>query len=135
MPAFFLNTEQYIHGIVMANYTSGAPVRGNLTLKATVRPITPIDVNKVRKYRPRVTDVPNQYYDPNSPYNQNNRFSYNPSQNNYNNLDQGSYNKPIVEKYFNFDEKLPFWFTIHENYYEPIPVMKFVSSDYSFYLP
>ncbi|KAL4702373.1 hypothetical protein ACJJTC_018012, partial [Scirpophaga incertulas] len=39
MPAFFFNTDKYIHGKVMANYTSGAPVHGNLTLRATVRPI------------------------------------------------------------------------------------------------
>lgn len=45
MPAFFFNTEPYIHGRIMANYTSGAPVRGNLTLKATIRPIP--------QYRPR----------------------------------------------------------------------------------
>ncbi|CAH0764124.1 unnamed protein product [Diatraea saccharalis] len=45
MPAFFFNTDQYIHGKIMANYTSGAPVRGNLTLKATIRPIP--------QYRPR----------------------------------------------------------------------------------
>ncbi|XP_049876767.1 CD109 antigen [Pectinophora gossypiella] len=45
MPAFFFNTEPFIHGRIMANYTSGAPVRGNLTLKATVRPIP--------QYRPR----------------------------------------------------------------------------------
>ncbi|KAL0820116.1 hypothetical protein ABMA28_006056 [Loxostege sticticalis] len=45
MPAFFFNTDPYIHGRIMANYTSGAPVHGNLTLKATVRPIP--------QYRPR----------------------------------------------------------------------------------
>ncbi|XP_026320677.1 uncharacterized protein LOC113230803 [Hyposmocoma kahamanoa] len=45
MPAFFFNTEPFIHGRIMANYTSGAPVHGNLTLKATVRPIP--------QYRPR----------------------------------------------------------------------------------
>ncbi|KAG6439602.1 hypothetical protein O3G_MSEX000913, partial [Manduca sexta] len=39
MPAFFFNTEPFIHGRIMANYTSGAPVRGNLTLRATLRPI------------------------------------------------------------------------------------------------
>ncbi|GBP50527.1 CD109 antigen [Eumeta japonica] len=39
MPAFFFNSEAYIHGKIMANYTSGAPVHGNLTLKATIRPI------------------------------------------------------------------------------------------------
>lgn len=39
MPAFYFDTDDYIHGTVMANYTSGAPVRGNLTLKATFKPI------------------------------------------------------------------------------------------------
>lgn len=39
MPAFFFTTEKYLTGTVMANYTSGAPVRGNLTLKATIKPI------------------------------------------------------------------------------------------------
>lgn len=39
MPAFFFNTDPFIYGRIMANYTSGAPVRGNLTLKATIRPI------------------------------------------------------------------------------------------------
>ncbi|XP_031826835.1 macroglobulin complement-related [Nomia melanderi] len=37
MPAFFFDNDPYIHGIVQANYTSGAPVRGNLTLKASFR--------------------------------------------------------------------------------------------------
>ncbi|XP_063238725.1 CD109 antigen-like [Bacillus rossius redtenbacheri] len=41
MPAFFFNTDPYIYGRVMANYTSGAPVNGNLTLKATIRPLRP----------------------------------------------------------------------------------------------
>lgn len=39
MPAFFFNTDPFIYGKVMANFTSGAPVKGNLTIKATVRPI------------------------------------------------------------------------------------------------
>ncbi|XP_015109945.1 CD109 antigen [Diachasma alloeum] len=39
MPAFFFDTDPFIHGIIQANYTSGAPVRGNLTLKASYRPI------------------------------------------------------------------------------------------------
>lgn len=37
MPAYFFSTDRYITGTVMANYTSGAPVRGNLTLKATIK--------------------------------------------------------------------------------------------------
>ncbi|KAF7989441.1 hypothetical protein HCN44_008115 [Aphidius gifuensis] len=40
MPAFFFDTDEYIHGIVQANYTSGAPVNGNLTLKASLRSIS-----------------------------------------------------------------------------------------------
>ncbi len=39
MPAFYFDTDEFIRGTVMANYTSGAPVRGNLTLKATFRPL------------------------------------------------------------------------------------------------
>lgn len=42
MPAFFFDTDRYLTGIVMANYTSGAPVHGNLTLKATIRPVKPL---------------------------------------------------------------------------------------------
>lgn len=38
MAPFIFTTDRYIEGIVMANYTGGAPVHGNLTLKATVRP-------------------------------------------------------------------------------------------------
>lgn len=39
MPAFFFDSDPYIHGIVQANYTSGGPVRGNLTLRASYRPL------------------------------------------------------------------------------------------------
>lgn len=38
MPAFFFDSDRFIHGTVMANYTSGAPVSGNLTLMAEIRP-------------------------------------------------------------------------------------------------
>lgn len=113
----------------MANYTSGAPVRGNLTLKAVVRPIRPIDPHRmVKKNRFRPMDVPNQYYDPNRVSDQNYPNNNYPTANPYGDFDQtGTYEKPIVEKYFNFNEELPFWFNVPENYYEPIPVMKFVS--------
>ncbi|XP_034950028.1 CD109 antigen [Chelonus insularis] len=40
MPAFFFDKDPYIHGMVQANYTSGAPVRGNLTLKARITPLS-----------------------------------------------------------------------------------------------
>lgn len=39
MPAFFFDNDPFIYGIVQANYTSGAPVRGNLTLKASFKPL------------------------------------------------------------------------------------------------
>ncbi|XP_058120084.1 CD109 antigen [Anopheles ziemanni] len=39
MPAFFFTTEEFIHGRIMANFTNGTPVKGNLTLKATIRPV------------------------------------------------------------------------------------------------
>ena len=39
MPAFFFDSEEYLSGIVVGNFTSGGPVHGNLTLRATVRPI------------------------------------------------------------------------------------------------
>lgn len=102
MPAFFFTTDEYVHGVVMANYTSGVPVRGNLTLKATIRPIRPVYLRPEMqaKNRPRYRDR-NQYtpYSPYSPYG-------NRDQNYYNNEaygdNTGSYNRPVVEKYFNF---------------------------------
>ncbi|CAO1404502.1 unnamed protein product [Diamesa hyperborea] len=39
MPAFFFNSDPFLYGKIMANFTNGSPVRGNLTLKATIRPI------------------------------------------------------------------------------------------------
>jgi CD109 antigen len=144
MPAFFLNTHEYIHGVVMANYTSGAPVRGNLTLKAIIRPIKPIDPKRVQhKNKNRIRNRFNtnnrfynryndrQYNQPN--YNQHN---YNEYDNQYSDYDTTSdYNRPIVEKYFNFDEKLPFWFNIPENSYEPVPNLKFFYGVYAFKYP
>ncbi|XP_065221551.1 CD109 antigen-like [Planococcus citri] len=38
MAPFIFTTDQFLTGTVMANYTGGAPVVGNLTLKASVRP-------------------------------------------------------------------------------------------------
>ncbi|KAJ8949269.1 hypothetical protein NQ318_022783 [Aromia moschata] len=37
MPAFFLNTDEYVHGIVMANYTSGAPFKGVYQFRYPIR--------------------------------------------------------------------------------------------------
>ena len=37
MPAFYFDTDSFIEGTVLSNYSSGAPVVGNLTLQATFR--------------------------------------------------------------------------------------------------
>ncbi|KYN34320.1 hypothetical protein ALC56_11427 [Trachymyrmex septentrionalis] len=54
MPAFFFDNDPYIYGIVQANYTSGAPVRGNLTLKASFKPLdrirNPSAIEPVERY-------------------------------------------------------------------------------------
>ncbi|CAG9820933.1 unnamed protein product [Phaedon cochleariae] len=150
MPAFFLNTEPYLYGIIMANYTSGAPVRGNLTLKATVRPIRPIDTY-FRKNRPRPNDRNAYYdnlnnqndrpYDSNAPYESNTFDNPNLDNRNYDpnrplfGDREGSYNRPVLEKYFHFDEKLPFWMPTPTNYYDPIPHMKFFEGVYHFRYP
>lgn len=111
----------------MANYTSGAPVRGNLTLKATVRPVTPIDPNKYNnRNRPR----PMNYDQNNYNYGSTGYETYGQEPNPNRQIDYdryGSYNKPIIEKYFNFDEQLPFWFKVPQYYYEPVPHLKQVS--------
>lgn len=39
MPAFYFSTEEYLGGIIVANFTSGGPVTGNLTITASVKPI------------------------------------------------------------------------------------------------
>ncbi|EFA07485.1 CD109 antigen [Tribolium castaneum] len=135
MPAFFLNTDEYLHGIVMANYTSGAPVRGNLTLKAIVRPIKPIDRYRL-PHRNRNRNRNRDRYD-NRGYNRfEDRNRYGPQR--YDDFeyeyDEFERDKPIVEKYFNFDEQMPFWFKI-TNYYEPVPSLKYFYGVYEFKYP
>ncbi|UYV64761.1 Tep6, partial [Cordylochernes scorpioides] len=41
MPEFFMDTDKAIQGTIMANYTSGAPVVGNLSLEMYVEPYRP----------------------------------------------------------------------------------------------
>lgn len=38
MAPFIFTTDRFLVGTVMANYTGGAPVVGNLTLKASIIP-------------------------------------------------------------------------------------------------
>lgn len=133
MPAFFFNSDPYIHGRVMANFTNGAPVRGNLTIKATVRPIgflNPKAINE--KYRVWHNGPLNQrdFYN-NQQYLNNGQYPY---QNGVNlnpafgssgivgsditqdpNLQDPRYNplgysdQHVIEKVFEFQEEWPFW--------------------------
>ncbi|OQR76238.1 C3 and PZP alpha-2-macroglobulin domain-containing protein 8-like [Tropilaelaps mercedesae] len=41
MPTYFVMSQEYVEGSVMANFTSGAAVTGNLTLRASVEPVRP----------------------------------------------------------------------------------------------
>ncbi|KAK4884325.1 hypothetical protein RN001_000596 [Aquatica leii] len=164
MPAFFFTTDEYIHGTIMANYTSGAPVRGNLTLKASIRPIKQLQSPKFTRDRPFDLDQFNDHYrpydpnhpyevnpyepyqrrDPNAPYDNNDRnYPYNNPQDPYHNPQDRNYQYSglsgpydrALEKYFNFDEEFPFWFKIPEHYYDPIPNLKFFQGVYHFKYP
>lgn len=97
MPAFFFTTDRYIEGLVMANYTNGAPVNGNLTLKATVRPIRPINPRRFdsRPYDPRNPYANTAGYDPSNPYQRTGQQAPDV----YDNIP--GFDRPI-EKYFNF---------------------------------
>lgn len=139
MPAFFFNTDTYIHGKIMANFTSGAPVKGNLTIKATVRPIGWHNLKVInQKYRVGNTgprNLPDYNIDEQYLNNPNINFGYgqnfNPQQaiNQPNvppTLDQPYAAQPppagysfqdqyTVERYFTFDEEWPFWIKKPEN--------------------
>ncbi|KAL1513271.1 hypothetical protein ABEB36_002700 [Hypothenemus hampei] len=154
MPAFFLNTEPYITGVIMANYTSGAPVKGNLTLKASVRPIKPIDINRrLKKNRPRPIESnlynpygPNDFWKPegyfgpyDDPYRRQNfdgqyqgDFRRDNYYGYYDNFDD--YNKPIVEKYYNFQEEFPSWIPRYQNW-DSVPSLQLFYGTYEFQFP
>ena len=40
VPTFISAKEKYLEGYVMANYSSGAPVTGNITVRASIRSLT-----------------------------------------------------------------------------------------------
>ncbi|KAF5280329.1 hypothetical protein FQR65_LT03138 [Abscondita terminalis] len=149
MPAFFFTTDEFIHGTIMANYTSGAPVRGNLTLKASVHPIRPLYNPKFTRDRPYDLDRFNDHYrpfDPNNPHEVNPYEPYPnrpyedsqsrdrdyPPYNNPGNYPYSGPNERPLEKYFNFNEEYPFWFNIPKHYYDPIPNLKFFQGVYHF---
>lgn len=132
MPAFFFNSDPFVYGKIMANFTSGSPVKGNLTIKATVRPIGWFNT-KVINQRYRVGNTgprnlpdyninenylnnpnigPNLGYGPiNNPNsindpNQDPRYAQQPPPLGGPNSFQDQY---TVERHFNFDEEWPFW--------------------------
>lgn len=135
MPAFFFNSDPFIYGKIMANFTSGAPVRGNLTIKAQIRPLGWFNSKVInQKYRVGNTgsrNLPDYNIDDQYLYNSNTNFDYGPNyraQNalgvdqSYNpNVDQSQFggqpppsgssyqDQYSVERYYNFDEEWPFW--------------------------
>lgn len=135
MPAFFFNSDPFIHGRIMANFTSGAPVRGNLTIKAQVRPLGWFNARVInQKYRVGNTgprNLPDYNIEDKYLYNPNINFDYGPNYRAQNALetdqaynpsvDQSQYggqapppglsfqDQYTVERYFNFDEEWPFW--------------------------
>lgn len=131
MPAFFFNTDAFIYGRVMANFTSGAPVRGNLTIKATIRPIGWFNT-RVLNQRNRVGNTgarnlpdyhineeylnnpllsPNLNYgvqqDPN--YASDPRFAQSGPLIGVGAQGGGYQDQYTHERHFNFDEEWPFW--------------------------
>lgn len=122
MPAFFFTTDKYLHGIINANYTSGAPVTGNLTLRAIIRPIRP---QMYSGYRPEQDII--------DPIDRNRNRNYNRDKDER--YDYENYRPIIVEKYFNFDEILPFWFNRDEYSYDTIPHLKFFNGVYVYNYP
>lgn len=133
MPAFFFTTDKYIRGVVHANYTSGAPVTGNLTLRATIRPIKPSLIPgytyqaDLERGRDRERD---REYD-------RQRFGIDRNREDQDrDMNYQNYRPIIIEKYFNFDEKLPFWFDYKPEYeYDPIPYLRLFYGVYEFFYP
>lgn len=161
MPAFFFNSDPFLHGKIMANFTSGAPVKGNLTLKATIRPIgyfTPKNINEYFRKGYIGERDPNDQSDPFGPeqrygeYDTYNRNLYNPVIDPNANVDSryggpGSStfnNDPYsFERHFNFDEEWPFWIEKPEVYeysrwgeqYRGLPYLRFFNGTFEFQYP
>ncbi|XP_055588563.1 CD109 antigen-like [Uranotaenia lowii] len=159
MPAFFFQTDPYIYGRIMANFTNGTPVKGNLTLKATIRPtgwMNPRAINHMN----RVWNTGNRReLDPNVPYyllntdpdlyNQQNTFTsqLNPDPQMYDQRFQSNYQDTyIYERHFNFDEEWPFWVkkpiesdaqwdSWTNTYRDTLPYLRYFNGTYRFRFP
>ncbi|KAF4531995.1 hypothetical protein B566_EDAN006540 [Ephemera danica] len=110
-------SDGYIYGTVMANYTSGAPVYGNLTLKATLTPIMTAVPGRPQQ-RPGFPPYDNF----NTNNNNINNATIRPQQqfrpvNNLQDRDRDRlYRQRPIEKFFTFKEDFPFW------YHQPVVV-------------
>lgn len=160
MPAFFFNSDPYIYGRIMANFTSGAPVKGNLTIKATIRPIGWFNAKVInQRYRVGNTgsrNLPDYHIHDNFLNNPNiaPALTYGPNQDpnidplsqypQTNNLNQFN-DQYAHERHFNFDEEWPFWVKRYESQqtYDPytkvyrnqLPYLRFFNGTYEFKYP
>ncbi|XP_064537574.1 CD109 antigen [Drosophila montana] len=155
MPAYFFTTDPYIYGRVMANFTSGLPVRGNLTLKATIRPIGYFS-NQVLNEKFRLGRSPLEQM---NLYNERWRYN-NPSQNpqqQYNGQPQQPQdggdlsqellyrNQYVVERNYQFVEEWPFWVRKPEvldsydswtsSYRNSLPFLRYFNGTFDFKWP
>lgn len=160
MPAFFFQTDPFIHGKIMANFTNGTPTRGNLTLKATIRPIGWMNPKAINHMN-RVWNTGNRReLDPNIPYylqytnpdlfNAQSTFTSQLNQpdsqyqdQRYQSNYQDSY---VIERHFNFDEEWPFWIkkpidsaeqwdSWTNTYRESLPYLRYFNGTYHFKFP
>ncbi|XP_076260328.1 macroglobulin complement-related isoform X2 [Rhynchophorus ferrugineus] len=135
MPAFFIDTDPFITGVVMANYTSGAPVRGNLTLSASVWPrMTPrhtMNGDSRRRFDPNYWTYRREYREGPPPLDDpraNFDDGFEPRH------PSGRIGRPILEKYLNFNEELPFWMP-QDPQWELVPTLKRFYGTYEFRFP
>lgn len=102
MPAFFFNTDPYLHGKIMANFTNGSPVNGNLTLRAIIRPIGFFDPKNINQQF-RVWNMGyQQEEDPRNPrYDNYKRTVYNYNTELYSGKNGFSNNNPFFNSQYN----------------------------------
>ncbi|XP_055916292.1 CD109 antigen [Eupeodes corollae] len=153
-PAYFFTTDPYVYGKIMANFTSGAPVKGNLTIKATIQPIGFLNYKALNdKYR--IGRALPQFYDErnndDNQYNRNFNINNNNNNNNINieNNDESQQNlyrnQYVVERIYQFDEEWPFWVDKPEgqeiydpwtgSYKRTLPYLRYFNGTFDFKYP
>lgn len=158
MPAYFFTTDPYIYGRIMANFTSGHPVRGNLTLKATIRPIGYFN-NQVLNEKYRLGRSPFELAQIYREQQYRNSYNYNNLNPNYNTgggvvLPEGPDdrtqntlypNQYVIEQNYHFDEEWPFWVRKPEeqqsydpwtsSYRNTLPFLRYFNGTFNFKWP